>query len=285
MGGNIRRSKSLQFPSSKSEAVIKFTILLILNVGFFYISLSGQITLINSENSIYTYGGIERFDTTQKVVFLTFTGGDFGEGTKIIRNSLHREQVPASFFFTGDFYRLKSNRRTIRKLIKDGHYLGAHSDQHLLYVAWENRDSLLISKEVFMSDLLRNYAEMENFGLNRQGSPFFMPPFEWYNDSISKWTNEFGCQLINFTPGTRSNADYTTPDMGSRYVDSATIMQSIFEYEDKSGTGLNGFILLLHVGTDPKRTDKFYHRLPELLYHLDESGYRFLSLKSVLNGN
>ncbi len=39
----------------------------------------------------------------------------------------------------------------------------------------------------------------------------------WYNAQISAWTAERGLTLVNFTPGTRSNADYTTPDMGDRY--------------------------------------------------------------------
>ena len=109
----------------------------------------------------------------------------------------------------------------------------------------------------------------------------YLPAYEWYNDSISIWTNELGQQLVNYTPGTRSNADYTTPDMGARYVDSETIMQSIFQYEKKDPHGLNGFILLLHVGTDPQRTDKFYFRLPEMLDRLQGLGYQFLSFKNV----
>ncbi|MEP6951807.1 MAG: hypothetical protein ABI863_21120 [Ginsengibacter sp.] len=46
--------------------------------------------------------------------------------------------------------------------------------------------------------------------------------------------------------------------MGNKYVNRDTIMNSILQYEHKSTNGLNGFILLLHIGTDPGRTDKFY---------------------------
>ena len=87
-----------------------------------------------------------------------------------------------------------------------------------------------------------------------------MPAYEWYNDSIATWSNETGIQLINFTPGTFSNADYTTPDM-KNYKSSETVMRSITGYEQSHRSGLNGFILLLHFGTDPKRTDKMYYKL------------------------
>lgn len=203
------------------------------------------------------------------------------EGAETVRNTLKTQNVLANFFFTGDFYREKSNRKVIRQLGRDGHYLGPHSDKHLLYADWIHRDSLLVSWWEFSQDLLNNYDAMREFGIRREQASFFMPPYEWYNDSISAWTNKLGLQLVNYTPGTRSNADYTTPDMGSRYVDSETIMQSIFNHERASKIGLNGFILLLHVGTDAKRTDKFYDRLNELITELKQQGYQFLSLRSV----
>ena len=69
-----------------------------------------------------------------------------------------------------------------------------------------------------------------------------MPPYEWDNDSIAAWTKEMQLQLINFTPGTKSNADYTTPDL-KNYKSSDEIYTSITALETKQG--LNGFILLL----------------------------------------
>ncbi|MBK8501645.1 MAG: polysaccharide deacetylase family protein [Saprospiraceae bacterium] len=258
---------------------MKFSIFLIMFLLPFGNYLTGQEKSIPLENSIFQYGGIVRFDTTKKIILLTFTGGEYREGTGVVRNCLKTQNILANFFFTGDFYRERSNRKVIRQLKKDGHYLGPHSDKHLLYADWTRRDSLLVNSVEFSQDLLSNYDAMEEFGIHREDASFFMPPFEWYNDSISIWTKKLGFKLVNYTQGTRSNADYTTPDMDVRYVDSETIMQSILHFERESG--LNGFILLLHVGTDPGRTDKFYSRLDELISELRRRGYRFLSLKSV----
>ena len=107
----------------------------------------------------------------------------------------------------------------------------------------------------------------------------FLPPYEWYNDSISVWTKDLGFQLINFTPGTKSTADYTTPDM-KNYRGSDDIYNSIVQYEQSRG--LNGFILLVHIGTDPKRTDKFYHHLPRLVKYLKAKGYQFQTVNQLL---
>lgn len=208
------------------------------------------------------------------------TGHEFADGADFITTTLKEEKVKASFFFTGDFYRNKSFRSAIKKLKREGHYLGAHSDKHLLYCDWTKRDSLLVNKQEFIDDLMQNYAEMRKFGIKKGNAKFFLPPYEWYNDTISQWTSELGLQLINFTPGTRSTADYTTPDMKS-YRSSNEIYQSIMDCEKKS-PGLNGFILLVHFGTDPARTDKFYHRLPQLLKELKAKGYRFQTVNQLL---
>ena len=110
-----------------------------------------------------------------------------------------------------------------------------------------------------------------------------MPPYEWYNDSIAAWTKETGLQLVNFTPGTRSNADYTYPEMGDQYLSSDSVMQSVFRYEKISPAGLNGFILLVHIGTDPRRKDKFYLHLPDLISGLKSRAYQFVTISELLN--
>ena len=63
------------------------------------------------------------------------------------------------------------------------------------------------------------------------------------------------------------------------YRTSNEIYQSIIDREKEDG--LNGFILLIHFGTDAKRTDKFYDRLDELITTLKKSGYQFTSITEV----
>ncbi|HEX6892334.1 MAG TPA: polysaccharide deacetylase family protein [Chryseolinea sp.] len=207
-----------------------------------------------------------------------FTGDTFAEGGDRIANTLKAKNVDASFFFTGNFYRNPEFAPLIKRLRSDGHYLGPHSDKHLLYCSWTNRDSLLVSEDQFTKDLLANYSAMQEFGIKKNDASYFIPPYEWYNDSISKWTNRLGIQLVNYSPGTRSTADYTTPDM-KNYRSSEEIMQSI----KAKGDDLNGFILLLHIGTDPARTDKFYLRLDELIEYLRSRKFELVSVNDLLD--
>ena len=88
--------------------------------------------------------------------------------------------------------------------------------------------------------------------------------------------------MVNYTPGTRTNADYTFPEMGNSYRSNQEIFQSILDYEKKNPNGLNGFMLLLHIGTDPKRIEKFYDKLPELIQYFKSSGYELVKINELL---
>jgi len=227
----------------------------------------------------FTHGAVTRGNPAEKKLAIVFTGDAFGEGAGSIMKTLQQEKVKASFFFTGRFYRNPAFTAVIQQLHAAGHYLGPHSDSHLLYCDWNKRDSLLVSREQFANDLRQNYAAMKRLGIRQKDAPFFLPPYEWYNDSIAAWTKLLGGQLINYTPGTISHADYTTS--GSKnYRSGDEIYQSIVTRE-KNG-GLNGFILLLHIGAGPGRTDKFYRRLPALLRYLRENHYRLLTVPGLL---
>lgn len=230
----------------------------------------------------YDHGAIVRGDSTVKNIAIVFTGDEFGDGGRFISETLEKNGIVASFFLTGNFYRNIEFREIVDKLRDNGNYLGSHSDKHLLYCDWENRDSLLVTKNEFLSDIDNSYYEMGRLGIRKEESVYFLPPYEWYNDSIASWTNECGLCLVNFTPGTRSNADYTYPEMGKQYVDSKTIYNSIISFEKESKTGLNGFILLIHISTDPRRTDKFYFLLPHMIEDLKKNGYNFVRIDTLL---
>lgn len=211
-----------------------------------------------------------------------FTGDEFADGGDVVRNILKRAEVKGSFFFTGRFYRNPAFGPLITGLKEDGHYLGSHSDQHLLYCDWKKRDSLFVTEKEFKKDLKRSYQAMLQFGIKKKDASFFLPPYEWYNRQIADWTRKDGLTLINFTPGTRSNADYTYPELGRSYLASDAIYRSILSYEQQNNDGLNGFILLLHVGTDSRRTDKFYNRLGDLIKELKTRGYEFKRIDDLL---
>jgi endoglucanase len=232
-------------------------------------------------NRQYEKGAFTRGDSTKKNIFLVFTGDEFGDGLSAISNTLQKQNVKGSFFFTGRFYRNTSFQPGIKKLKTQQHYFGPHSDQHFLYCDWNNRDSLLVTKAEFKRDMLLNGRAMQDLGL--PVVRYFIPPYEWWNETIAGWAYEMNRQIVNFTSGTTSNADYTYPEMGKSYRSSDEIIRNIKKFNETRPGKLNGVILLVHAGTDPRRTDKLYNRLDELIEYLKKERYQFKKIDELFH--
>jgi peptidoglycan/xylan/chitin deacetylase (PgdA/CDA1 family) len=222
-------------------------------------------------------GAIIRTDKSEKKIHLIFSADEYGEGFEHILNVLSEHSIKASFFLTGNFLRNNKFRDVISRLKKEDHYIGPHSDRHLLYASWNDRDSLMITKAEFQSDLKANYRELEKIGIELPAKRYFLPPYEWYNSSITSWSSDMGVDIINFTPGTGTNADYTTPDM-KNYRTSNELLNNLKKFEEKEASGLNGAFILIHPGTEAARTDKLYLKLDEIIEYFSGKGYTFNKL-------
>jgi endoglucanase len=60
--------------------------------------------------------------------------------------------------------------------------------------------------------------------------PLFPAPYEHFNADIAGWTRELGLTLVNYTPGTRSAADYTL-EGDANFVSSQAIVDSLVRRE------------------------------------------------------
>ncbi len=223
------------------------------------------------------FGAVIRKNKSKKKIWLIFSADEFGEGASDILKTLSRKKVKASFFLTGNYLRNTNFTESIKRMVADKHYVGAHSDKHLLYMTWQNRDSVIVSKEEFEKDLQSNYSELLKFGITADSAKIFLSPYEWYNSAICNWAGNMGLQLINFTPGIGTNADYTTPDLAN-YKSSEALIEQLMKFESNDKSGLNGAIILIHLGTHPDRTDKFYTKLGYIIDTLKHKGYSFQKL-------
>jgi peptidoglycan/xylan/chitin deacetylase (PgdA/CDA1 family) len=88
-------------------------------------------------------------------------------------------------------------------------------------------------------------------------------------------------QLCSFTPGTFTNADYTWPEMGKAYRSSSELLNKIKTLAHNTNQ-FNGSILLVHAGTDPRRKDKLYKHLTEIIQLLKKQGYTFKRIDELV---
>lgn len=237
-----------------------------MNKILFFLLVLGTVNSLSAQKIVDTHGALIRSDTLEKNIYLCFTGHDLYDGFEHVLRVLSKQKIKASFFLTGDFIRSRTD--LVKRIANDGHLIGAHSDKHLLYCDWSNRDSLLHAPDIIKADILNNLQILEDLNIR---PVYFMPPYEWYNNTVVEIARELNQITVNFSPGTRSNADYTTSDMPN-FISSRDILKSIYEYENSYG--MNGFHLLIHPGTSPLRKDKLYRHLDELITKLKKKGYQ-----------
>jgi peptidoglycan/xylan/chitin deacetylase (PgdA/CDA1 family)/HEAT repeat protein len=227
-------------------------------------------------------GGITRGPTDQKKIALLFAGHEYAEGGETIFNELARHKAQASFFITGDFLRRRDFNPLARRLYREGHYLGPHSDKHLLYCSAAEPAHTLVTRDQFNDDLRVNLSAVQSIGDSGPFPSYFLPPHERYNLEIAEWAAHYFYTTIGYTPGTRSTADCTR-EADPDFVSSQAIFDSIVAREQEDPHGLNGFLLLFHLGSGPARTDKFHARFGELLDYLTGKGYQFVAVDDLFD--
>jgi len=218
------------------------------------------------------YGATVRIGTDRKVIHLIFSADETFEGAEHVLQVLDKHDAKGSFFLTGGCLRNEEFKPIIRRIIREGHFVGAHSDNHLLYAPWDDRQQSLVTPDSLITDLRLNMIELGKYGIDISQVCYYLPPYEYYNAEHVRLIESEGQTVINFTPGVRTNADYTTPDMPN-YKSSQELIDLLFAFEEEYG--LNGAIALIHPGTQPARTDKLYLRLDEIICRLKEKGYAF----------
>jgi len=217
-------------------------------------------------------GAVIRINPDKKVIYLIFSADSMFQGGSKILSTLKKNKIKGSFFFTGNFFRLDPQKSVIQKIIKEGHYVGGHSDKHLLYAQWGNRSKSLLTKDSVANDLKLNYAEMAKFGIKHEDATWYLPPYEWYNTESVNIASSMGITTMNYTPGTSTPADYTAPSM-KNYRSSQELIDKLFNFEKSDG--LNGAFILIHPGVVDERSDKLYNRLGEIVVRLKRLGYSF----------
>ena len=229
------------------------------------------------DNNIYDNGGIVQGNPGEKNICLVFTADSLATGAQTIISTLKKNNVKGAFFFTGYFF--SQHPDIVKRLLDDGHYVSCHGYKHQVLCPWDNRDSSLVTHDQFIADLKQAYATMAPFGITPQSSPYFIPPYEWYNARHASWARELGLQVINFTPGTQSNNDYTWVGM-KYYRDNKWLWNRMMDWEQQHT--LNGHFLMVHFGKDSRRPKGFYDMLPQLIKELRKRGYNFVTPEQMV---
>jgi len=186
-----------------------------------------------------------------KVVALTFDDGVVPEVHKRILKTLHRESVPATFFFIGNNL---SDKNLVKRTIREGHEIGNHSMSHPVLPQLETAQ---IEKEIigFQEILENQYAYRPKV---------FRAPKLQYDDRVMQVLTQEGLTPINATVGTTDYADTTSVNF---IIDAAT-------NSPKLGPGS---IILMH-----ELLPKSAEALPAIIAYYKKNGYKFVTVSALI---
>jgi peptidoglycan/xylan/chitin deacetylase (PgdA/CDA1 family) len=197
---------------------------------------------------------VERFDTSEPVIALTFdAGADRGFAEQIL-NTLRDKGVRASFGMTGVW--AQANGDLIRRMHAEGHHLMNHS--------WDHPSFVEISSAQRADQLKRTDALIfSQVGVHL--APYFRPPYGEYNSAVLTDLAANGYTI---------NVMWTVDTLGWNGYTQAQITQRVLN------GAAPGAIMLMHVGAQSQDAAA----LSGIIDQLRSRGYRFATVRDFVEG-
>ena len=202
---------------------------------------------------------VERISGTRKVIALTFDAGGAPDGGERILATLAAENVPATFFLTGNF--VQQNPGLSRR-IAAAYPVGNHTQTH--------PDLTTLSDAAVRSELDRARAAIIA-ATGQDPRPYFRFPFGEVDRRTITIVNDACYVPFRWTIDTLgwqgTSGGMSADKVYQRVVDRASA----------------GGIVLMHIGSNPTdRTTLDADALPRIIAELRARGYVFVTLEAVL---
>ena len=210
---------------------------------------------LSSARSFQLFGElVQRVETSDKVIALTFDDGPSKRYTDEVLTILAAEQVTATFFVTGK--ETTQNLPEARQLLAAGHQLGNHSYSH--------PRMLLMSQATVASEIEQTDAAIRDAGFS--GDILFRPPYgkklvmlPWYLAQHNRTTIMWDLE----------------PETDPKLANDAQAMAAYVINNAKPGS-----IVLLHVMYQSRQASR--EALPLIIEGLKQEGYRFVTVSELL---
>ncbi len=252
------------------------------------------------EERAYTHadGGFSRYSAKslhgKKKVVLTFDDGPDPKRGPILLDVLRKYGVKATFFMVGDSIDATTTETNLRRELREGHLIAAHSMHH--------NDSNKMSEPAFKADLrnslMRLYPAMDAEGIH-QKEVYFRFPFGSYDAKTYNQLNTmrdlsyelFGENCINFVFWNVDSEDWV-PAMTSEKIADGIMAQleggtayehvlvggkyTVRQIHVNPATAPRGGVILMH-----EVHDRSLGAVPMLLEKLQRAGYEVVALNTV----
>ncbi|MGB3263085.1 MAG: polysaccharide deacetylase family protein [Microcoleus sp.] len=222
---------------------------LLLTVAFFF----AATVLINVTN-FHNYFGINRADTGEKVVALTYDDGPYPPYTNQLLDILDRYQVKATFFEIGR--NIEKHPEIVKAIAARGDELANHSYSH--------KDMMFKPREYLLSEIEKTDKLLLELGV-KQDSISFRPPWGRRFIGLSYLVSQMHKQLIMWDVDSQDyEKTHTVDDIANQVIDNVR----------------SGSIVVMHDGGGDR--SKTVAATEIIVKTLQSKGYSFKTVSELL---
>jgi len=231
---------------------------------------------------IPSIANMSRGSVTRKQVSFTFDGGSNSKAAENILDILKKHQVQSTVFLTGEF--IETNPELVKRILADGHEVGNHLYRHAHMVDMQTMTSAY-SKEAFL-DEIEQVEKVFHKVTGKTMNKFWRAPYGEVTPEQVGWARERGYTHIGWTTtktATLDTHDWVSDPTSKLFKTPDQIATKIMNFEKSDPNGLNGAIVLMHLGSERDAANMAHKALPTLFQHLEQKGYRLVPVTELIN--
>jgi peptidoglycan/xylan/chitin deacetylase (PgdA/CDA1 family) len=224
-----------------------------------------------------------------KVVALTFDGSSLSNAAGEILDTLKSRGVRATVFITGDFIRRYPD--AVKRIVAEGHEAGNHTFSHPHLTSWTANHAHITLSQISEAFLCHELFKVDSMFFSLTGkhcAPLWRAPFGEKNREICLWAQHCGYLHIGWRQGKTwklglDSNDWIPDEETPGFHTPEEVLEKIMALSQSEPYGINGGIILMHLGTVRKDSRAQVHRiLGKLIDSLKERGYSFVTVSEML---